>query len=114
MTMNDLLHWIGTVSLLAYGIASAIKPAWVAGLLENGLESGRGLSEFRVAHGGVFALALAALYFNNPLVFQLLGWGWLSAAIVRVLAYPLDRPKIDASYLAFLVMEIGLGIFLLL
>jgi hypothetical protein len=115
MTSNDILHWIGALSLLAYGLASAIRPQWVAGILENGLLSGRGVSEFRVAHGGgMIGMALFALFVNHPLVFHLMGWGWLGAAIVRVLAYLPDRPKVDASYLAFLAMEIGFGVFLLL
>ena len=115
MTINELLHWLGALSILGYGLVSAMRPAWVAGILENGLLSGRGISEFRVAHGGgMIGLALFALFVNHPLVFQLLGWGWLGAAIVRVLAYLPDRPKIDASYIAFLAIEIVLGIFLLI
>jgi hypothetical protein len=114
MTINDVLHWIGAVSLLAYGLASTIKPHWVAKQLEHGLSSGRGISEFRVAHGSVLVLALFALYVNNPLVFQLLGWGWIGAAVVRILAYLPDRPKVTVDYLAFFVVEIVLGIFLLL
>lgn len=114
MTMNDVLHWIGAVSLLLYGLASSIKPQWVAGLLENGLSSGRGVSEFRVAHGGaMLGLSLFALYANHPLVFQLLGCAWLSAAAIRVLSYLPDRPKVTADYLLFLLVEIVLGIFLL-
>lgn len=113
MSLNDVLHWIGALALLGYGIASAIQPHWIAGLLENGLLSGRGVSEFRVAHGGVFLLALFALYVQDPLVFQLLGWGWLGAAALRVLAYLPDKPKLTADYLAFFAMEIIFGIFLL-
>ena len=114
MTLTDILHWIGTLSLLAYGLASAIKPRWIADMLENGLSSGRGISEFRVAHGGWMGLALFALYVNDPLVYQLLGWGWIGAALIRVVSYLPDRPKVTADYLAFLAVEIILGIFLLL
>src|SRR4051812_33037396 len=115
MRINDIVHWIGTAALLAYGLASAIRPHWIAGLLEHGLNSGRGISEFRVAHGGsMLSLAVFALYVNNPLVYQMLGWACISAAVVRILAYLPDRPSVTANYLAFLVTEIMLGIFLLL
>lgn len=115
MTLNELLHWIGTASILAYGAVSAIKPHWVAGLLEHRLSTtGRGISEFRVAHGGVAGLALFAFYLNHPLVFQALGWSCIGAAVVRLLSYLPDRPRVNASYLAFLVTEITAGIFLLL
>lgn len=114
MTTSDALHWIGTVSLLLYGLASALKPRWVAGLLENGLSSGRGVSEFRVAHGGaMLAVSLFVLYVNSQPVFQLLGYAWLSAAVVRILSYLPDRPKLTVDYLLFLLMEIVLGIFLI-
>jgi hypothetical protein len=114
MTLKDILHLIGAASLLAYGLASAIKPHWVAGFLEHRLISGRGVSEFRVAHGGgLIGLSLIALSFNHPLVHQLVGWGWIGAAVVRILSYLPDRPKVTADYLAFLVLEMTLGIFLL-
>lgn len=115
MTINDLLHWVGALSLLLYGLASATKPHWVAGILENDLDSGRGISEFRVAHGGgMIALSLFAFYANDQMVFQLLGWGWMTAAIVRIVSYLPDRPRITTDYLVFLAAEILLGIFLLI
>jgi len=113
MTVNDMLHWIATASIFLYGLISAIKPHWIAGLLEHGLASGRGISEFRVAHGSRVGLSLFALYANDPLVFQALGWGCIGAVVVRLVAYLPDRPKVTASYLAFLAAEIGAVIFLL-
>lgn len=114
MTTSDILHWIGTVSLLLYGLASAIKPHWIAGVLENGLSSGRGISEFRVAHGGaMIGISLFALYVNDLAVFQLLGCAWLSAALVRIFFYLPDRPNLTVDYLFFLLTEIVLGIFLI-
>jgi hypothetical protein len=86
----------------------------VAGLLENGLSSGRGFSEFRIAHGGsILGLALFALFLNHPLVFQALGWSCIGAAVVRLVSYLPDRPTVTASYLAFFATEIVAGIFLL-
>lgn len=114
MMITDILHWIGTASLLAYGLASAIKPRWIAGFLEHNLVSGRGVSEFRVAHGGgLIALSLFAFYSNHPLVYHLVGLGWIGAAVVRILSYLPDQPKVTADYLIFLVTEITLGVFLL-
>ena len=115
MPLKDISHLIGVAFLLAYGLASAIKPHWVAGFLEHELISGRGVSEFRVAHGGgMIGLSLIAFYINNPLVYQVVGWGWIGAAVVRILSYLPDRPKVTVDYLAFLVVELTLGMFLLL
>jgi hypothetical protein len=113
MTINAILQWIGAASILVYGLASAIKPHWIAKILDHRLNSGRGISEFRVAHGSVAVTALVALYSNHLLVFQALGWACISAAVVRVLSYLPDRPKVTTDYLAFLVTDITAGIFLL-
>ena len=114
MTINDALHWISVGTLLFYAIASAVMPKFVARNLEHVLKSGRGISEFRILHGGFFlGLSLFALYVNNPLVFQALGWAWIGAAVVRIPAYFPDRPTLSLSLLAF-VAELTLGVFLLI
>ena len=115
MELSNVLHLIGVFSLLIYAIGSAIRPQWVASWLEISLNTGRGISEFRVAHGGGFlGLSLFALYSNHPMAYQALGWGWLGAALIRLLAYLPDRPKITPTYIASFVLEAMLGIFLLL
>jgi hypothetical protein len=114
MTTSNALHWIGTISLLFYGLASAIRPRWIADLLENGLSSGRAVSEFRVAHGGaMLGISVFALFVNNVAVFQLLGCAWLSAALVRVLSYLPDRPRLTIDYVLFMLTEIVLGVLLI-
>jgi hypothetical protein len=114
MMINDVLHWVGVGSLLVYAIASVAKPKFVAQILEHVLDSRRGISEFRVAHGGFFlGLSLFALYLNNRLVYQALSWAWIGAAVIRLLAYLPDRPTRTISYLSFFA-ELTLGIILLL
>jgi hypothetical protein len=113
MTTNDILHYISILVLLIYGIPSAIWPRWVAKWLEIDLITGRGSTEFRVMHGGsMVGLSLFALYSRNPLVFQTLGWGLIGAAIIRLLAWYPDRPKLAISLVSF-VFELMFGIFLL-
>ncbi len=105
MTINMLLHGISVGSLLVYVIASLIRPQFVAGVLEHALNSGHGISEFRIVHGGFFlGISLFALYSSHPVVYQAL------AAVVRILSY---LPDLTAGYLAFLAAELILGIFLL-
>lgn len=114
MSIHDVLHWIGVGSLLFYALASAVRPRFVAQVLEHGLNSGRGLSEFRILHGGFYAgLALFALAMNDPLVYQALGWAWIGAAVSRLSAYFPDRPARMISLVSFLA-EFALGLLLLL
>jgi hypothetical protein len=113
MSLYEILHLIGAGVLLAYAIACIIRPQWAAAWLEFELNTGRASAEFRILHGYLLGLAVFALYSQNPLLFQALGWGWLGAALLRLLSYLLDRPKLNATYFAYLAMEITLGIFLL-
>jgi hypothetical protein len=113
MTIIDILHWIGLGILLFYGIGSLIKPKFVAAALEHGLDSGRGISEFRVLHGGFFlGVTIFALALNHPMVYQALGFGMIGAALSRLLAYLPDKPSRMISLVSFLG-EFVVGIFLL-
>lgn len=114
MSIQTGLDWISVGTLLFYAIASAILPHFVARNLEHTLPSGRGVSEFRILHGGFFGgLALFALFANNPLVFQAMGFGWLGAALIRIPAYFPDRPTWNLSFAAF-IGELILGLILLI
>ena len=113
MTIRDALHWIGAGSLLFYGIVRVVRPQLVARTLEHELSSGRGVSEFRILHGGFFlGITLFALYTHIFLVYHALGWAMIGAAISRLLAYFPDRPARNISLLSF-VGELAIGIFLL-
>jgi len=113
MTLNDVFHWIGTGIFLFYAIVSAIRPRFVAQVLEHSLTTGRGVSEFRVLHGGfILGLSLFTLYINQPLVYRAVGCAWMGAAVIRLLAYLPDHPTRNISLLSF-AGEFVLGILLL-
>ena len=115
MNITEILHIIGILAILLYAIPSAIWPHWVAKWLEHDFTTGRGSTEFRVLHGGsLLGMALFALYTRNPFAYQTLGWGWIGAALIRLLAYYPDSPKLNATYIASLILEALLGIFLLI
>lgn len=114
MIIRDVLHWVGVGSIVVYAMASAVRPKFVAQILEQELNSGRGTSEFRILHGGFYlGISLFALYINNSLAYQALGWAWIGAAMSRLLAYFPDRPARNISLISFLA-EFVLGVFLLL
>jgi hypothetical protein len=111
---NDLLHLIGTLSLLGYAISSLFLPHRVGRLIAQELNNPRGIAEFRVVNGGYFAgLSLFALVANHPLVFTALGIGWLGAAAARLLALLLDRPRLEPIYAGLFVFEIVMGLLLI-
>lgn len=113
MTLSNVLHWISLGVIFYYSLASLIRPKFDAQNLEHVLNTGRGMSEFRILHGGFFlGLGLFAIYANHPMVYQALGWSWIGAGLIRIPAYFSDRPTIPLSLIAF-IGEIAFGIFLL-
>jgi hypothetical protein len=114
MMFTDLLHVIGAISLLGYGIGSLLMPHPIARLIAQQLTTPRGIAEFRIVNGGYFiGLSAFALLVNQPLVYAALGVGWLAAAGARVLALLLDRPKLEPIYLGLFMFEVAMGLFLI-
>lgn len=115
MPIEDILNIVGAVSLLGYGIASLLLPHPVAKLIAQGLNTPRGIAEFRVVNGGYFiGLAGFALVANQPIVYAALGVGWLGAAGGRVFAFFVDRPPMEVIYAGLLIFEIAMGVMLLI
>ena len=112
--LPNILHLIGTIALLAYGLTSIVAPKHIAPFIAHEIPTPRGVAEFRILGGFFSALSAFALYAQNPQVFMALGVAWLGAAAMRLVALLLDRPKFDAAYISFFVSEILLGIFLIL
>src|SRR5215468_4998595 len=114
MTARDVLHLVGALALLIYGIASLLAPHRIALFIAQILDSSRGVAEFRILNGGfMIGLSLAALLANQPVGYAVLGIGWLGAAASRLIAMVVDRPPLNASFFAYLVAEVVLGMFLL-
>ena len=113
MMLKDVLHWITLGMIFFYAIACLVAPRFVAPKMGHVLTTGRGVSEFRILHGGFYlGLGLFALYANHPLVYQALGWSLIGAGLIRIAAIPVDRPPIPLSLIGA-VTEIMLGIFML-
>jgi hypothetical protein len=99
--------------LLIYAVLALLFPRRFAPFIAQTLDTPRGVAEFRVAHGGGFlAMSVFALIANQPLVYMLLGAGWLGAAGARLLAILLDKPPLNATYIASLVFEVAFGLML--
>jgi hypothetical protein len=113
MILNDVLHWISLGMIFLYAIACLVRPRFVAPKMGHVLNTGRGVSEFRILHGGFFlGTGLFTLYANHPLVYQAFGWSLIGAGLIRIAAIPVDRPPIPLSLIGA-VTEIMLGIFML-
>ncbi|MET7992048.1 DUF4345 family protein [Amycolatopsis sp. NPDC005232] len=101
---------ISSLGLLLSGVASVVAPGNVADTLRITAADPRGTTEIRAGLGGTYAaLGGWALASKQPAADVAVGATWLGAAAVRLGSLALDRPKTDASYWAFLGLEVGLG-----
>lgn len=115
MQLSNVLHILGALALLGYGLGSLLLPRVVAPLIAHDFTTPRGWAEFRIVNGGYFiGLSVFALLVNQPAVYQALGIGWLAAAGARLFALLVDRPQLEPVYLGLLISEIVLGIFLII
>lgn len=111
--MTHILDLIGTLALLLYGFIALFFPRRSAPFIALTLDSPRGVAEFRVIHGGFLGMSVFALIVNDPLVYMLLGIGWLGAAAARLLAIPLDNPPLNATYVVSVVFEAAFGLMMI-
>jgi hypothetical protein len=105
----DAGHLSSAVLMLS-GAAGVAIPERVADALDLPPRSARGRSETRAGLGGTYAaLGALALIDGSPGAQRAVGATWLGAAAARLLALKLDRPRTDAAYWSYLVLEVGLG-----
>ncbi len=101
---------VSSAALMASGLAGVVAPGKVAGGLHLAPAGPRGLAETRAGLGGTYAaLGCWALLSRSPVAQRAVGVTWLGAAVVRIAALKVDRPRADWTYWAYLAGELGLG-----
>src|SRR5438128_7419709 len=102
---------VSSAALMLSGLSAVVAPKRVASALKLSAVSGRGVAETRAGLGGTYAaLGGWALLSRNPTAQVAVGVTWLGAAAARLGSLPLDRPRTDWKFWAYLAAEIGLGV----
>jgi len=84
--MQTILPNIGAGISFILGALAIIWPSRIEPFVSIKGVGKEGISEIRATYGGFFAgIAIYALTTQRPTAFIALGFGWLSAAIVRLL-----------------------------
>lgn len=100
-----------SAALALSGFAIVLDPRGAAAALHLTPEDGRGVAEARTGLGGTFAtLGGWALARRTPDTYTAVGVTWLGAAVVRVVALRVDRPRTSPTYWGYLVAELGFGL----
>jgi len=108
------LQYFAAVATILTGVVSLIWPLQIRGFTGLEVRGGRGVTEIRAVLGAFFiGLGAAALYFNLPETYAMLGITYLTVAIVRGISMVVDKSVVSSNVISVLV-EIVFGIILVL
>jgi hypothetical protein len=108
------LQYIAAAATILTGVVSMIWPLQIRNFTGLEVNGGRGVTEIRAVLGAFFiGLGAAALYFNLPETYAMLGITYLLVAIVRGISMFVDRSVVSSNIIS-VVVEIVLGIILVL
>jgi hypothetical protein len=114
MSILQVLKVIGALLTIATGLISVFFPQAVTGFTGLAPQGGRGITEIRAVLGGLFvALGLAPFLLNQPLAFQVLGLGYLTVGVVRLVSMIVDKSVVSSNVIS-LVFEFVFGAILVL
>lgn len=113
MVMQIIRYFIAIATIVT-GLFSLIAPLKVRGFTGLEVSGGRGITEIRSILGGLFiGLGAAALWFNDPKTYAMLGISYLAIGAVRLVSMFLDKSLVSSNYIS-LAVEIIFGILLFL
>ncbi len=111
--MLHILKIIAALVTIATGGLALFKPMATPGFTGLDPAGGRGISEIRSVLGGLFiALGSVPLMLGGN-TYQMLGWGYLGIAIVRLASIFIDKSSVKSNWIS-LAVEIILGFVLVL
>jgi len=113
--MNLLLiaKIIAAIATALTGVLALIKPTAVYGFTGLIADGPRGISEIRSIFGGLFiALGIAPFLFGES-AYQVLGFGYLAIAAVRLISIIIDHSTASSNWIS-LAIEIVFGLILIL
>jgi len=114
MNILLILKFIAAIGTILTGAVSLFWPSKVQGFTGLSANGGRGLTEIRTILGALFiALGAAALYFNIPATYQMLGITYLTMAIIRGISMFIDKSVVSSNIIS-LAAELVFGLILVL
>ncbi len=110
----QILKYVAAIATIITGLASLFWPTRVLGFTGLDVVGGRGITEVRTILGALFVgLGVAALYFNIPETYKMLGITYLVMAVVRAISIVVDKSMVSSNVIS-VVAEAVFGIILML
>jgi hypothetical protein len=108
------LQYFAAIATILTGVVSLVWPLQVRGFTGLEVSGGRGVTEIRSILGAFFiGLGAAALYFNLPETYAMLGITYLVVALVRSISMFVDKSVVSSNIIS-VVVEIVFGVILVL
>lgn len=110
----QVLRIIACLATIATGIVSLFWPRSVYGFTGLRAEGGRGITEIRAVLGAFFVgLGAAALIFNAPASYKMLGITYLLVAVTRTVSMFVGASVVRSNVIS-VITEVILGVVLVL
>jgi hypothetical protein len=110
----QILKYIAAIATILTGLVSLFWPTRVLGFTGLDVVGGRGITEVRTILGALFVgLGAAALFFNMPETYKMLGITYLVMAVVRAISIVVDDSMVSSNVIS-VIAEVLFGIILLL
>lgn len=110
----QILKYIAAIATILTGLVSLFWPTRVLGFTGLDVVGGRGITEVRTILGALFVgLGAAALYFNMPETYKMLGITYVVMAVVRVISIFVDDSMVSSNIIS-VIAEVVFGIILLI
>jgi hypothetical protein len=101
------------IMTVATGALALYAPKSIPGFIGLKPVGGRGITEIRAIFGGLFiALGLYPILIGGPTGYEMLGWAYLSIAVVRLVSIFLDESSSRSNWIS-LAVEVVFGAILL-
>lgn len=123
MDILEILKILAALLSAGFGAFAVYQPETLARASQYSVDNARGRTELRVLGGGFFlGMGIGAILMGSVIpaemvneAYQVVGFSWLSAGLVRLLNLVLEAPKdiLDRGFWFFLVSEIVPGAILL-
>jgi hypothetical protein len=110
----SILRIVAAIATILTGVVSLFWPLNVQGFTGLTANGGRGITEIRTVLGALFiGLGGAALYFNTPEPYKMLGIMYLVMAVVRTVSMFVDKSVVSSNVVS-VIAEVIFGIILIL
>lgn len=106
MSIEQILKILAALYIIATGLYSLLQPHATAKLVALTIDAQKGVAEIRAAFGAnLIGLGTAVLILHQPVAYQTVGIVALCVTVMRLVAIPIDRVKVDRTWVGAILAD---------